>query len=70
MTQVQVQRVWGLLADELESAQENTEGESEAYRKLEAEVKNLRDGNKALTLYIDPNHWSALTARRFRAHYP
>ena len=43
----------GSLADELESAQENTEGESEAYRKLESEVKNLRDGNKALTLYID-----------------
>jgi hypothetical protein len=43
----------GSLADELESAQDNTEGESDAYRKLEAEVKNLRDGNKALTLYID-----------------
>jgi hypothetical protein len=43
----------GSLADELESAQKNSEGESEAYRKLEAEVKNLRDGNKALTLYID-----------------
>jgi hypothetical protein len=43
----------GSLADELESAQKNSEGESEAYRKLEAEVKSLRDGNKALTLYID-----------------
>ena len=43
----------GSLADELESAQENTEGESEAYRKFEGELKNLRDGNKALTLYID-----------------
>jgi hypothetical protein len=43
----------GSLADELESAQDNNEGESEAYKKLEAEVKNLRDGNKALTLYID-----------------
>jgi hypothetical protein len=43
----------GSLADELESAQKNSEGESEAYRKLEAEVKTLRDGNKALTLYID-----------------
>jgi hypothetical protein len=43
----------GSLADELESAQATSEGESEAYRKLEAEVKNLRDGNKALTLYID-----------------
>jgi len=41
------------LADELESAQDNNEGESEAYRKLETEVKSLRDGNKALTLYID-----------------
>ena len=43
----------GSLADELETAQETTEGESEAYRKLEVEVKSLRDGNKALTLYID-----------------
>jgi hypothetical protein len=43
----------GSLADELESAQATSEGESEAYRKLEVEVKNLRDGNKALTLYID-----------------
>jgi hypothetical protein len=43
----------GSLADELESAQKTSEGESEAYRKLEAEAKSLRDGNKALTLYID-----------------
>ena len=43
----------GSLADELESAQASTEGESDAYKKLEAEVRNLRDGNKALTLYID-----------------
>ena len=43
----------GSLADELESAHDNTESENEAYRKLEAEVRNLRDGNKALTLYID-----------------
>ena len=37
------------LAEELESA----EGESENYRRLESEVKNLRDQNKALTLYIE-----------------
>jgi hypothetical protein len=38
------------LADELESA---TEGESENYRRLEAEAKSLKDQNKALTLYIN-----------------
>ena len=43
----------GSLADELESAHEVSEGESEAYRKLESEVKSLRESNKALTLYID-----------------
>ena len=43
----------GSLADELESAGDAADGESEAYRKLEAEVKTVRDGNKALTLYID-----------------
>lgn len=44
----------GSLADELEaSSPTDLEGESEAYRKLEAEAKSLRDGNKALTLYID-----------------
>ena len=43
----------GSLADELESAQQNAEGEGEAYKKLEGEVKSLRDSNKALTLYID-----------------
>ena len=43
----------GSLADELESVQENTEGESDGYRKLEAELKTVRDSNKALTLYID-----------------
>lgn len=45
----------GSLADELEapSPTDLAEGESEAYRKLEGEVKSLRDGNKALTLYID-----------------
>ena len=39
----------GSLAEELESA----EGESENYRRLEAENKSLRDQNKALTLYIE-----------------
>ncbi len=43
----------GSLADELESVHENTEGESDAYRKVEAELKTVRDSNKALTLYID-----------------
>ena len=40
----------GSLADELESA---GEGESENYKRLEAELKSLRDQNKALTLYIE-----------------
>ncbi|KAI9879751.1 MAG: hypothetical protein M1830_007376 [Pleopsidium flavum] len=40
----------GSLADELESA---TEGESESYRRLESEIKSLKDQNKALTLYIE-----------------
>lgn len=39
----------GSLAEELESVQ----GESENYRRLEAESKSLRDQNKALTLYIE-----------------
>ena len=39
----------GSLAEELESA----EGESENYRRLEADTKSLRDQNKALTLYIE-----------------
>jgi hypothetical protein len=44
----------GTLADELESAGDGGEGESsEAYKKLEAELKSSRDSNKALTLYID-----------------
>jgi hypothetical protein len=37
------------LAEELESA----EGESDNYRRLEAEVKGLREEKKALTLYIE-----------------
>lgn len=44
----------GSLADELEApSPTDLEGESEAYRKLEAELKSQRDSNKALTLYID-----------------
>ena len=39
----------GSLAEELESA----EGESENYRRLEAEARSLKDQNKALTLYIE-----------------
>lgn len=39
----------GSLAEELESA----EGESENYRRLEAESRTLKDQNKALTLYIE-----------------
>ena len=39
----------GSLAEELE----NAEGESENYRRLEAETKSLRDQNKALTLYVE-----------------
>jgi hypothetical protein len=38
------------LADELEEA---AEGESENYRRLEAELKASKDQNKALTLYIN-----------------
>ncbi|KIX05898.1 uncharacterized protein Z518_03871 [Rhinocladiella mackenziei CBS 650.93] len=41
------------LAEELESTEEDTEGQSEAYKKLEADNKSLREENKALTLYID-----------------
>lgn len=40
----------GSLADELKSA---TEGENDSDRRLEAEVKSLKDQNKALTLYIE-----------------
>lgn len=44
----------GTLADELETAGDSGEGEnSEAYKRLEAELKSSRDSNKALTLYID-----------------
>lgn len=44
----------GTLADELETARHSGEGEnSEAYTRLEAELKSSRDSNKALTLYID-----------------
>lgn len=41
----------GSLADELESADAGEEGES--HRKLENEVKSLKDQNKALALYIE-----------------
>lgn len=40
----------GSLADELESA---GEGENDNYKRLEGEIKSLRDQNKALTLYIE-----------------
>ncbi|OAA42241.1 hypothetical protein NOR_05090 [Metarhizium rileyi] len=38
------------LADELSDA---TEAESEAYRRLESELKSMKEQNKALTLYIN-----------------
>lgn len=41
----------GSLADELESV--DVRAETDNTRKLEAEVKNLKDQNKALTLYIE-----------------
>lgn len=42
------------LADELEDVEEEDDSaEAEAQRKLEAEVKSLKDQNKALTLYIN-----------------
>lgn len=41
------------LAEELESAGDDIEGQPEAVKKMEAENKQLRDQNKALTLYID-----------------
>ncbi len=40
----------GSLADELKSA---TEGENDGDRRAEAEIKSLKDQNKALTLYIE-----------------
>ncbi|KAH8820792.1 hypothetical protein F5884DRAFT_60775 [Xylogone sp. PMI_703] len=41
------------LADELSEASEAVDGESENYRRLEAELKTAKDQNKALTLYIN-----------------
>lgn len=41
------------LAEELESSEEDGEGQSEAYKKIEADNKALREEKKALTLYID-----------------
>lgn len=44
----------GTLADELEDASDEGEGHrTEAYKKLEMELKTQRESNKALTLYID-----------------
>lgn len=41
------------LADELEGAEDKEPEESEKYRKLEAEFKQLKDQNKAMSLYIN-----------------
>ena len=41
------------LAEELESVGDGTEVQPEAFKKLEAENKGLKDANKALTLYVD-----------------
>lgn len=41
------------LAEELESSGEATEGQTDAYRKLEAEYKALHEERNALNLYID-----------------
>ncbi|KIV80995.1 hypothetical protein PV11_08449 [Exophiala sideris] len=41
------------LAEELESSGEATEGQTDAYRKLEAEYKALHEEKSALNLYID-----------------
>ncbi|KAH7325913.1 putative M protein, serotype 2.1 precursor [Stachybotrys elegans] len=44
----------GSLADELsEAAEAEVEGDSDAVRKLETELKNQKEQNKALTLYIN-----------------
>lgn len=41
------------LADELETIGENDEVSVEQYRKVEADLKNIKEEKKALTLYID-----------------
>lgn len=41
------------LAEELESYADDPEAQSEAFKKLEADNKQLRESNKALTLYVD-----------------
>lgn len=41
------------LAEELESVSDGTVVQPEAFKKLEAENKGLKDANKALTLYVD-----------------
>ncbi|KAL9103297.1 MAG: hypothetical protein Q9163_001639 [Psora crenata] len=44
----------GSLAEELGTEElDSAEGKSEAYRRLEAEAKSLKDQNKALALYIE-----------------
>ncbi|KAI5291933.1 hypothetical protein KEM52_006743 [Ascosphaera acerosa] len=43
----------GSLADELESFQQGATEEAEERRRLETENKNLKDQNRALTLYIE-----------------
>lgn len=46
-------KVMSSLAEELESIGEGDEVSIEAYKKLESELKNIKEEKKALTLYID-----------------
>ena len=41
------------LAEELDAATDDGEEQPDAYRKIEAEARGLRESNKALTLYVD-----------------
>ncbi|KAL2440810.1 hypothetical protein ABEF95_007054 [Exophiala dermatitidis] len=41
------------LAEELESTEEDADVHSDAYKRLEAELKSSKEENKALTLYVD-----------------
>lgn len=41
------------LAEELESVGDGPEGQSEGFKRLEIENKQLKDANKALSLYVD-----------------
>ena len=51
---MQISSVTGSLAEELGSEElENAEGRSEAFRRLEVEVKSLKEQNKALAVYIE-----------------